>query len=253
MKFDKKSVIVTGAGAGMGREITLAFLKENATVVAVDLKEEVLEDLKKEAAELPGTLLTCVGDISKEETSEKMAAAALEAAGRLDILVNNAGIGGHCEPVGETENEAWDRIIAVNLTGPMYAMRKAVQVMGAQENGGSIITIASVAGIRGCRACAAYTAAKHGLVGLCRHTAFTYMHEGIRSNIICPGAIRTNMSGDHGHDSEFGRERILAGMDPVIPMGHTEDIASAVLFLAGEEAKFINGATLVVDGGVSCN
>lgn len=253
MKFENKSVIVTGAGAGMGKEITLAFLKEGATVTAVDIKDEILEHLKEEVKDLPGQLLTYAGDISKEETSRKMTELALKSGGRLDILVNNAGVGGNCEPVGETKNEDWDKIIAVNLTGPMYAMREAVNTMLSQENGGSIITIASVAGIRGCRACAAYTAAKHGLVGLCRHTAFTYMHEGIRSNIVCPGAIKTNMSGNHGNDSAFGHERIMAGMDPVIPFGNTGDIASSVLFLASEDAKFINGATLVVDGGVSCN
>lgn len=122
-----------------------------------------------------------------------------------------------------------------------------------QPQGGSIVTIASVAGIRGCRSSVAYTVAKHGLVGLCEHTAYAYMHKGIRSNIVCPGAIRTGMTSRPEPESSFGRERILYGMDSIVPYGVPGNIAEAVLFLAGGRAEFINGATLVVDGGVSCN
>ncbi|MGL6202146.1 MAG: SDR family oxidoreductase [Lachnospiraceae bacterium] len=253
MRFKHKSVIVTGAAAGMGLQIAKAFISEGAAVVAVDVNKRALEKLMDDAAEGPGRLIVYAGDVSLEEVNEGMIDLAVSEYGKLDILVNNAGIGGKCEPVGELTNEDWNKILNVNLNGPMYAIRKAVNTMLRQETGGSIISIASVAGIRGCRASAAYTAAKHGLVGLCRHTAFTYMHKGIRCNLVCPGAIKTDMSGSHNEDSSFGRERIQAGMDPVIPLGNADDIASAVLFVASDEARFFNGATLVVDGGVSCN
>lgn len=256
-EFKGKSVVVTGAGAGMGKAITQGFLENGATVIGVDIKEEALsafkEELKKSDVETAERFIPLTGDISKEATNEAMIQKALDVTGKIDILVNNAGVAGHSEPVTETTNEDWDRILRVNLDGPMYAIRAAVRQMLRQENGGSIVTIASVAGIKGCRSCAAYSAAKHGLVGLCEHTSYTYMHQGIRSNIVCPGAIRTGMTSNPELENSFGRERIMSGMDSQFVFGETTDIKEAVLFLAGERAKFINGATLVVDGGISCN
>jgi NAD(P)-dependent dehydrogenase (short-subunit alcohol dehydrogenase family) len=253
MRSLNKNIIVTGAGAGMGREITMRFLKEGANVLGVDRNQSALNQLIADVQESEGTLVTYTGDISTRDANEKMIQLALDHFGSLDILVINAGVAGNNEPIAEVSDESWNRIMNVDVTGPMYAMRKAVQVFSEQEKGGLIIAITSVAGYYGCRASVAYTAAKHALVGLCEHTAFTYMHQGIRCNMVAPGAIKTGMSAHNGQDSALGRERVLAGMDPHIPIGSTSDIASAVLFLASDEASFINGATLVVDGGVSCN
>lgn len=257
-EFDNKSIVVTGAAAGMGKCITEAFIQNGATVVAVDIKEAALAALKNDieaeyGAAAAERLITFCGDISKQEVNEQMIELAVKAVGRIDVLVNNAGVAGHSEPVTETTNEDWNRILNIDLNGPMYAIRAAVNKMIAQENGGSIVTIASVAGIKGCRSSVAYTVAKHGLVGLCEHTAYAYMHKGIRCNIVCPGAIRTAMSSRPELESMFGRERIMSGMDSNLPFGVPGNIADAVLFLAGDRAKFVNGATLVVDGGVSCN
>ena len=154
MRFENKNIVVTGAAAGMGKEITSRYLAEGANVLAVDLKEEGLQALAEELAkkELPGTLKTYAGDISGKADAEGMIDEAVKEFGTLDILVNNAGISGRCEPVGELEDELWDRVLAVNLTGTMYAMRKAVQVMLTQESRGNIVNIASVAGLKGCRA-----------------------------------------------------------------------------------------------------
>lgn len=249
--FTGKSVVVTGAGAGMGRKITEGFLAEGATVIAVDINENTLEELKKSVNN--ENLITYAGDISRQDVNENMIYKAVEATGKIDILVNNAGIAGKSEPITETENEDWERIIAVDLTGPMYAIRVAVEQMLKQEQGGNIVTIASVAGLHGCRSSVAYTVAKHGLIGLCEHTAYTYMHKGIRSNMVCPGAIRTGMVSGLDTESEFGLSRIRSGMDSQMPFGQAEDVAEAVLYLASDKAKFINGAKLVVDGGISCN
>lgn len=256
-RFLNKSVVVTGAAAGMGKAITLQFIQEGAAVVAVDLNAAALEELEKEIKQFDdsdslGRLIPFKGDVSKQETNEEMIELAVSETGRLDILVNNAGIAGKSEPVTETANESWEKIIQVDLNGPMYAIRKAATVM-CEQGGGSIVTIASVAGIKGCRSSVAYTAAKHGLIGLCEHTAYTYMHKGIRSNIVCPGAIRTGMTSKPEEENAFGRERIRSGMDSQMPIGTPEDIANAVLYLASDDAKFVNGATLVVDGGISCN
>ncbi len=254
LEFAGKSVVITGAAAGMGKAITLTFLKNGATVIAVDLNEKALNELKESLSEEDQErFISFVGDISKQEVNEAMIEKAIEATGEINVLVNNAGIAGHSEPISETTNEDWNRILDVNLNGPMYAIRQAVNQMLKQEKGGNIVTIASVAGIKGCRSSVAYSVAKHGLVGLCEHTAYAYMHQGIRSNMVCPGAIRTGMSAHPELESEFGRARILSGMDSQFVFGETVDITEAVLYLASDRAKFINGAKLVVDGGISCN
>lgn len=257
-RFQKKSVVVTGAAAGMGKAITKSFVQEGAVVVAVDRDEQALHTLVEEIEQLrqvgaTGYVIPYQGDISTQEANEGMIARAVRETGQIDVLVNNAGVAGKSEPITELTNESWERIMQVDLYGPMYAIRAAVTAMLTQETGGSIVTIASVAGIKGCRSSVAYTVAKHGLVGLCEHTAYTYMHQGIRSNIVCPGAIRTGMTSKPEEESRFGRERILSGMDSNLPFGAPADIAEAVLYLASEEARFVNGATLVIDGGVSCN
>lgn len=256
-EFIGKSVVVTGAGAGMGKQITLDFLKQGATVVAVEINEEALNKFKEELTidydkELAHRFIPFIGDVSKQETNEKMIAKAIEVTGKIDILVNNAGIAGRSEPITETKNEDWERIIAVDLTGPMYAIREAVKKMLEQSAGGNIVTIASVAGLKSGRSSVAYTVAKHGLVGLCEHTAWTYLHKGIRCNMVCPGVIKTSMSSTFNEESPFGVERIRAALDPQVVRGDVTDISRTVLFLASDEAKFINGASIVVDGGLSC-
>jgi NAD(P)-dependent dehydrogenase (short-subunit alcohol dehydrogenase family) len=257
-RFSGKSVVVTGAANGMGKQITLDFLSEDATVVGVDVNEEALKNLKKEVAdefgeEYASRFITFVGDITKPQTSVDMIAKAIEATGEINVLVNNAGVAGRSEPVTETKDEDWHRIIDVDLNGPMYSIREAVSKMLEQKNGGNIVTIASVAGLRSGRSSVAYTVAKHGLVGLCEHTAWAYMHKGIRCNMVCPGIIKTSMSSTFDTESEFGRERILAGLDPDQEFGEPSDISRTVLFLASDESKYINGASFVVDGGSNCN
>lgn len=257
-EFEGKSIIVTGAAAGMGKAIAESFLQNGGGVVAVDFNQDALHTFQRQMEEQYGKavlerLVTFCGDVSRQEVNEQMVERAGEAFGSLDVLVNNAGVAGHSEPITETTNEDWNRILDIDLTGPMYGIRAAVNQMQKQPQGGNIVTIASVAGIRGCRSSVAYTVAKHGLVGLCEHTAYAYMHKGIRSNIVCPGAIRTGMTSKPELESAFGRERILSGMDSNLPYGEPQDIAQTVLFLASDRARFINGATFVVDGGVSCN
>ena len=259
-RFSGKSVALTGAAAGMGKEIILSFLREGASAVGLDLDEEGLVRLKEEfeagqrAGEYPeeSRLLILQGDVSRQASDEALINLAVSAFGKLDILVNNAGIAGHSETVTEVTNEQWDRVIQVDLYGPMYAIRAAVKQMLRQESGGSIVTTASVAGLDGCRACVQYTAAKHGLIGLCRHTAYTYMHQGIRSNVVCPGIIDTGLLADGmSNESPLGKERISSGIDQSILPGQPADVAAMVLYLSSEEARYINGASIVVDGGLT--
>ena len=253
MRFKNKCVVVTGASSGMGRSIALQFAKEGATVIAVARRKERLEELAKEAESFEGKILVYVGDISSQEVNDGMIDFAIKECGKLDILVNNAGIKDEFKPLSEVSNEHWEKIMRVNLYGPMYAMRKAVQVMAIQENGGNIVNVASIGGICGCRAGAAYTTSKHALVGLTKNTAYMYLNKGIRCNAVCPGGVETEVMNSQTDISQLGMGRVMAGLDKSIQSGKPEDIASAVLYVASDDAKFMNGATVVVDGGVSCN
>lgn len=252
MRFEGKSVVVTGASSGMGRTIALQFAAEGATVIAVARRKERLEELEKEAEGLAGKILSYVGDISSEEVNNGMIDYAVSECGKLDVLVNNAGIMDEFKPIGEVTNEHWEKIMKVNLDGPMYAMRKAVEVMTAQEKGGNIVNIASIGGICGCRAGAAYTASKHALVGLTKNTAYMYTGK-IRCNVVCPGGVETEVMNSQTNISQAGMGRVMAGLDTSIPAGKCEDIATAVLYIASDDAKFMTGAEIVIDGGVSCN
>ena len=253
MRFEGKTVVVTGASSGMGRRIALDFAKEGATVIAVARRKERLEQLAAEAEGLAGKILSYPGDISDQGVNEGMIDFAVKEGGKLDILVNNAGVMDEFKPIGEVSNELWEKIMKVNLDGPMYAMRKAVQVMLKQETGGNIVNVASIGGVRGCRAGAAYTASKHALVGISRNTAYMYVDKHIRCNVICPGGVETEVMNSQKDISQTGMGRIMAGLDKSIPAGKPEDISAAVLFAASDEARFMNGAVVVVDGAVSTN
>lgn len=237
----------------MGWRIALDFAAEGATVIAVARRKERLEQLAQEAEGLAGTILPYPGDVSTKETNEGMIDFALEQCGKLDVLVNDAGVMDEFKPVGEVSDEQWERVFRINVYGPMYAMRKAVQVMNEQETGGNIVNVASIGGLRGCRAGAAYTASKHALVGLTQNTAFIYAGGKIRCNAICPGGVDTDVMKGQTDISQLGVGRVLAGLDSAIPPGKPQDIAATVLFVASDDARFMNGSTVVVDGGVSCN
>ena len=252
MRFEGKCVVVTGASSGMGRKIALDFAKEGATVIAVARRLERLEEIAKEAESFAGKILPYQGDISLEEVNNGMIDYAVKKCGKLDVLVNNAGIMDEFTPIGELTNELFNKVMAVNLNGPIYAMRKAVQVMLEQETKGNIVNIASIGGICGARAGVAYTASKHAIVGATKNTAYMYAGK-IRCNVICPGGVETEVMNSQTNISQFGVGRIMAGLDTSIPAGKVEDISTAVLYIASDDAKFMTGAEIVIDGGVSCN
>lgn len=252
-RFDGKSVVVTGASSGMGHKIALDFAAEGATVIAVARRKERLEELAAQAEELPGTIVAFPGDISSREVNDAMIDKAVEICGKLDVLVNNAGVMDEFKPIGECTDDHWNWVMNINLTGPMYAMRHAVEVMLNQEEGGNIVNVASIGGVRGARAGAAYTASKHALVGLTENTAFMYAPNHIRANVICPGGVETEVMNSQTDMSQLGIGRVMAGLDSSIPSGKVEDISAAVLYVASDDAKFMTGSTIVIDGGVSCN
>ncbi len=252
MRFKGKCVVVTGASSGMGRKIALDFAKEGATVIAVARRLERLEEIAKEAESFAGKILPYQGDISLEEVNNGMIDYAVKECGKLDVLVNNAGIMDEFTPIGELTDELYNKVMAVNLNGPIYAMRKAVQVMLEQETKGNIVNIASIGGVCGARAGVAYTASKHAIVGASKNTAYMYAGK-IRCNVVCPGGVETEVMNSQTNISQFGVGRIMAGLDTSIPAGKVEDISTAVLYIASDDAKFMTGAQIVIDGGVSCN
>lgn len=252
MRFEGKSVVVTGASSGMGYAMALDFAREGATVVAVARRKERLEQLAKEAEGFAGKILPYAGDVSSREVNDGMIDYLISETGKIDVLVNNAGIMDEFKPIGEVEDEYWDHVMNVNLTGPMYAMRKAVTEM-VKQGSGNIVNVASIGGVNGCRAGATYTASKHAMVGLTKNTAFMYCDKGVRCNVVCPGGVETEVMNSQTNISQAGIARVMAGLDTSIPGGKVEDISTAVLYIASDDAKFMNGAVIVIDGGVSCN
>lgn len=248
MRLKEKSVVVTGASSGMGRAIVELFVKEGANVVAVARRKERLEELKGSLQGQPGRVVVYAGDISKEETSSGAVDTAVKEFGRLDILVNNAGVMDDMSPIADVKNEKIDQVFAVNVYAPMYSTRRAVQVFLEQGGGGNIINVASIGAFR-TAAGAVYCASKAALVALTKNTAFMYMPQKIRCNAIAPGGIATEISSSMGMPNMEGYGRVQKVLAAAPEPGTAGQIASAALFLAGDESSYISGDVLVVDGG----
>lgn len=250
MKLRNKAVVVTGAGSSMGRAITEMLAREGANVLAVAMGTKRLEELAARVGDGAGQIVPFKGDMTLKADIEGMIDEALKRFGRLDVLINNAGLMDDYSPVGEFADEVFDKVLKLNLEAPAYAMRRAVKEF--EKSGvGVIINIASVGGLFGGRAGAAYTASKHGLIGLTKNTAFMYADKNIRCNAICPGSIRREMgSYDFMEElNETGLGMAERGMGLVERPGEAEEIAEVAVFLASDSASYINGQAIVVDGG----
>lgn len=247
-KLTEKVAVVTGASSGMGKSIVELFVKEGANVVAVARRKERLDELAASLADAPGKIIPFVGDISSKEVNEQMIDLAISEFGTLDILVNNAGIMDDMSPVGDATDEKYEQVMRVNVYGPMAAMRKAVNVF--KENGikGNIINVASVGGLRTC-AGAIYCASKAALISMTKNTAFMYIPDGIRCNAIAPGGINSEISTSMGTPNMAGYDRLQGVLSCSPAPGSPEEIAAATLFLASDDASYINGVVLPVDGG----
>jgi NAD(P)-dependent dehydrogenase (short-subunit alcohol dehydrogenase family) len=250
MRLKDKVAVITGAGSGIGLAIARRFASEGAKVVAADWNASRLEEAVGSISQAGGVIAGQQGDISDQAAAEALVDSAVGTHGRIDILVNNAGIMDLMQPVGQLSDDVWRRVLAINLDGPMFTMRRAVPRMLEQASG-SIINIGSTAGIKGGAAGAAYTASKHALVGLTKNTAWMYATQGLRCNAICPGATRTNIAETMPQDrldaAGAARARAYAGLIPAVL--EPEDIASLALFLASDESRHINGAIITADGG----
>jgi len=247
MKLNNKIAIVTGARRGMGRAIALALAREGANVVVSDVSQEDCQKVVDEIEKLgrKGLALKC--DVSSSNDVEDMVKRTVAEFGRVDILVNNAGILTF-KPFLELTDEDWDKTLSVNLKGQFLCARAAARVM-AKNKWGRIINIASISS-GGCGIAfpliAHYTASKGGVIALTEALALELTSQGINVNAICPGAIDTDMSKGVKEGGQL--EQVLARI-PKGRLGQPEEIANLAVFLASEEADYISGAPIVIDGG----
>lgn len=249
MKLENKVALVTGASAGMGNSIGKLFAKEGASVVLIARRKEKLDDLVKQIKDDGGKAIAVAGDVTNQEDVQNAVKTAVDEFGKLDIVVNNAGIIDKSDPVADMPDNIWDAVINVNLTGPMRVFRSAIPEM-LKNGGGSFVTIASVAGLNGGRGGPAYVASKHGVVGLSKNVAFMYAKKNIRSNVIAPGVVLTEMATTLDKTcNQEGLELCGAGMVTSPRPGQPEEIAEVALFLASDEASIVNGAVVTADTG----
>jgi len=253
--MSKGLAIVTGAGSGLGRAIAIALAAKGHSIAVVDLDES---SAKETCAQIKGAK-AYRADTSKAADIDAAVSGAVRDLGPLEVMVNNAGILDGYFDVDEMEESTWRRVIDIDLTGVFLGARRALKEMLPRKRG-RIINMASVAGLNGTGGGAAYIAAKHGVVGLTRQMAVTYGARGITVNCVCPGAIPTSLRQHSqailgpGVPDMSGRgvavnDDQVRALVPAGVRGTVEDVAGAVCFLASEEGKYVNGHSLVVDGG----
>ncbi len=248
MKLQGKTAIVTGAASGMGRSIALLYAAEGARVAVSDINLEAAERVAEEIKSAGGEAFAIRTDVASEADIQQLVDRTVEHYGTLDILVNNAGIMDGFVPAGELTDELWERVFAINTTGPMRAIRKALPIFLAKEQG-VIVNVASAGGLNGSRAGAAYTASKHAVVGLTKNVGFQYAVKGIRCNAIAPGGVATNISATMGQPDTFGMERAMVGMNVNPRIGEPDEIAKVALFLGSDDSSFVNGVVVTADAG----
>ena len=249
MQFQGKVAIVTGASSGIGRAAALAFAREGAAVAIADMDKAEGEQVAKEIRQCGVTAEAFGTDVSRETEVQALVDAVLGRWGRLDVLVNNAGIYYQAD-AATTPESVWSRVIAVNLTGAFLCIKHAVPAMIGGK-GGAIVNVASEAGLVGIRNQVAYNVSKGGLISLTQSCAVDFASKGIRVNCVCPGTTDTPLvqtAIGRAPDPRAAR-RALEEVRPAKRLGTPEEIASAVLFLAGESAGYATGAVLSVDGG----
>ena len=243
--FKNKVALVTGGASGIGRATALAFAKKGAKVAVVDWKEnDEMVDLIKELGS-EAIFIKC--NVSKTDDVKAMVAQTIAAFGRLDYAFNNAGIEGASAPTQDCSEENWDKTIGVNLKGVWLCMRYEIPEI-LKQGKGAIVNCASVAGLVGFAGLPAYVASKHGIVGLTKTTALECATQGIRVNVVCPGVIQTPMIDRLTGKTKEGIER-FKGFEPIGRFGLPEEIANAVVWMCSDEASFVTGHVMAVDGG----
>lgn len=253
MRLEGKVAIITGAGGGMGRTAAELFAREGARIVVAEYDAAAGAETVRLVREAGGQASSVGVDVSTEAGAQAMVAHALSTYGRLDCLYNNAGIMPAADhSVIDTDVETWDRVMAVNLRGVFLGCKHAIPAM-IDGGGGSVVNISSFVAILGCSVPQdAYTASKGAVLALTRSLAVQFGPKGVRTNAICPGPVETPLLMDWLVKDEEAK-RIRLARNPTGRFGKPEEIAYAALYLASDESRWTNGASLVVDGGISVN
>lgn len=251
MKLEGKVALITGGARGIGAAIAKRFVDDGAKVVISDILKDSLEGVAKSLK--AGMVATCVADVTKFDDAKKMVDETVKFGGKIDVLVNNAGI----DPGGtivDIDIDLWKKIVDVNLNGPFLCMRAAIPQM-IKQGGGSIISIASLAGVRCLPSMPAYCASKGGLIQLALQAALEYGPKGIRSNIVAPGATKTEMLTEALSSLSKAIKKdafeVLAESVPLRRAATPNEITGACSFLASDDSSFVTGAVLMVDGGAA--
>ncbi len=246
--YTGKVAFVTGGASGIGRATALAFAREGASVVVADISEQGNQETARTIEELGGRAIAVRCDVTRAQDVKAALDKTVEAFGRLDFAFNNAGIEPRkAAPTAEYEEEEWNRIIDINLRGVFLCMKHEIPLI-LKQGGGAIVNTSSGAGIIGIKGSPAYTAAKHGVIGLTKAAALDYAAQNIRVNAVCPGYIDTPMMGRFTGGTDEGRAKVIAE-EPIGRMGTPEEIAEAVLWLCSDAAAFMIGHAMVIDGG----
>lgn len=246
-RFQGKVAIVTGGGAGIGRETALRLAREGASVVIGDVKEREGREAEGQITQAGGRAAFMRADVAREEDCRALVDAAVSRFGGLDVAVNNAGVEQSGRPIVQITPDEFDRLMRINVLGVLMGMKHQVAAM-QRRGGGAIVNLSSIAGLIGFPGAAVYVASKHAVLGLTRTAALERATDGIRVNAVCPGAIQTDMIDRFVHHDAAAKAGLMAA-HPLGRCGTVAETAAAILWLCAPESSFVTGQWLTVDGG----
>ena len=251
-RLEGRSIVITGAGSGIGRAASLLFSKEGARLIAVDRTEHVRETVKQ-VRDAGGTAEAMEADAGSEKDVQAFIAKAISSYGKLDGIWANAGVSGGLVPLAEQTPEHWQEILRVNLIGPFLAVKHSIPHM-VQQGHGAIVCTASVAGLKSGASGHPYAASKAGVISLVQTTAYSLSGTGVRINAVCPGLIETGMTKPiFDNAKERGTQGKIGQLNPLKRAGQPAELAAMGLFLISDEASYVNGQAFPVDGGLTAS